>query len=62
MVVDATVATDSDDPVIGRRLDREEALAHPWLGAFWNVVDFLAAREPTITAHLMEAESQPRQH
>jgi hypothetical protein len=35
----------------GRRLDRDEALAHPWLERFWEVVDFLVLHEPTIHAH-----------
>jgi hypothetical protein len=60
MIVDATVATDSEDPVIGRKLSRDDALVHPWLARFWAAIDFPAAWEPTITAHLTEAVRQPR--
>ncbi|MGD8486420.1 MAG: hypothetical protein PVG27_07630 [Chloroflexota bacterium] len=56
MIVDATVAIDSDDPIIGRKLGRSAALAHPWLDHFWTVVDFLALEEPAITGHLSEAD------
>lgn len=59
MIVDATVATDSEDPIIGRKLSRDEALAHPWLARFWAAIDFLATEEPTIAAHLTDAVRQP---
>jgi hypothetical protein len=52
MIVDATVATDTDDPIIGHKLDRDEALAHPSLEAFWRVIDLLATGDPTIARHL----------
>jgi hypothetical protein len=48
MAVDATIAVDTDDPLLGKRLSRAEALAHPSIDAFWAVVDFLGASDPTI--------------
>ncbi len=48
MAADAALATTSDDPMLGERLSRAEALAHPRLPEFWAVVDFLAESDPTI--------------
>jgi hypothetical protein len=48
MASDATLATTSDDPMLGERLSRAEALAHPRIQEFWAVVDFLALSDPTI--------------
>jgi hypothetical protein len=42
----------SGGPVHGVRLSREEALAHPWLPDFWQVVDFVLAEDPLVHAHL----------
>jgi hypothetical protein len=50
VAVDATVATTSDDALLGIRLLRAEALAHPRVEDFWAVVDFLAQSDPTIHA------------
>jgi hypothetical protein len=55
MAVDATVATVSDDPILGARLTREAALSHPWIDRFWEAVDHLAAHDPTIEQHLGNA-------
>ena len=57
MAVDATLATLSDDPLLGRRLSREQALAHPKVSDFWMVVDFLAASDPTIHNAVYEGPS-----
>lgn len=48
MAADAALATTSDDPMLGERLSRAEALAHPRLPEFWAVVDFLAEFDSTI--------------
>jgi hypothetical protein len=48
MAVDATIAVDTDDPLLGKRLTRPEALRHANVEAFWAVVDFLGAADPTI--------------
>jgi hypothetical protein len=41
-----------DTPTFGHKLSRDEALAHPRLPDFWQVVDFLLEREPAINHHL----------
>jgi hypothetical protein len=35
-------------PVFGRKLDRDEALEHPWLADFWSVVDFLLIEDTEV--------------
>lgn len=52
MAVSATVAIDGNLEFLGRRLSRDEALAHPWVAAFWQVVDLLATEDPTIKEHV----------
>ena len=52
MAVSATVAIDSDVGILGRKLSRDEALAHPWVATFWQVVDLLATEDPTINGHV----------
>ena len=51
-----------DGPSFGRKLSRDEALAHPRLPDFWRVVDFLLENEPAIShhvyAHLRPPESK----
>jgi hypothetical protein len=44
-------------PVLGRKLTREEALAHPWLGHFWEVVDFLLTADRTLHQHVYGGET-----
>lgn len=41
-----------DRPIWGRKLTREEALAHPWAAAFWEVVDFVLLNDSTVEHHL----------
>ena len=41
-----------DAPLWGRKLSREEALAHPRIGDFWRVVDFVLERQPVVKAHV----------
>lgn len=52
MAVDAprTLCLDDAEPVLGRLLTRDEALAHPWLPVFWEVVDAIAVQDPVISA------------
>ncbi len=38
--------------LFGRKLSREEALQHPWLREYWQIVDFLLLNDPTIRTHL----------
>lgn len=51
MAVDATVAVAASrrDPLIGRRLTRAEALSHPWVTTFWQVVDVIATEDASVT-------------
>jgi hypothetical protein len=42
----------SDAPIFGRKLDRDEALAHPWLHEFWHVVDFVLVGDPEVEEHV----------
>ena len=44
--------TYGDSPTFGRKLSREEALAHPRIDDFWSVVDFLLESEPAINDHM----------
>jgi hypothetical protein len=41
-----------DSPTFGHKLSRDEALNHPRLPEFWQVVDFLLVDEPTINHHV----------
>ncbi len=41
-----------DTPLWGRKLTRDEALAHPRLPEFWEVVDFLLVHEPAVHQHV----------
>ena len=40
------------DPIFGRKLTREEALAHPWLDNYWSVVDFILTEDPIVHDHV----------
>lgn len=42
----------SVSPIHGVVLSREDALVHPRLAEFWEVVDFILANDPTVNAHL----------
>ncbi len=45
----------TDDPIFGHKLDRDEALAHPWLPAFWEIVDWLIVNDPPLHEHVFSA-------
>lgn len=49
--VDAAQPYD-DSPFWGRKLTREEALDHPGVGEFWDVVDFILVSEPLVEHHV----------
>jgi hypothetical protein len=36
------------ESIYGRRLSREEGLAHPWIGAFWDVIDAVLIDDPVV--------------
>jgi hypothetical protein len=36
----------------GAILTREDALKHPWLPRFWEIVDFILEKDPTVHRHL----------
>ncbi len=42
----------SGERIHGTVLSCEQALSHPWLPAFWEIVDFVLANDPTVSAHL----------
>lgn len=50
----------SDSTLFGRKLSREEGLAHPQVAEFWNLVDFLLANDPDIAVHLGYAQPPRR--
>ena len=39
-------------PIFGRKLSRDEALAHPSLPTFWTVVDFVLVKDPDVRRHV----------
>lgn len=41
-----------DSSLFGRKLTRDEALAHPLLSEFWRVVDFALVEDPDIHFHV----------
>lgn len=50
-LVDAAQFTDERNPILGRRLSREEALVHTSLPDFWRVVDLVLTQVPAIGEH-----------
>ena len=45
----------SDRPLWGKKLSRDEALAHPWLPDFWEVVDFVLLTDPDVRRHIYDS-------
>lgn len=43
-------------PVFGTKLTREAALAHPWLGEFWDCIDWLTLNDPVLHEHVYHME------
>jgi hypothetical protein len=41
-----------DKPLFGRKLSREEGLAHPGLAEFWALVDHVLVHDPVVRTHL----------
>lgn len=41
-----------DNPIWGRKLGRQDALAHPRLAEFWQVVDFILVADPVVHHHV----------
>jgi hypothetical protein len=50
-MVEAAAAWD-DAAMFGRRLNREEGLAHPLRDEFWAVVDHVLVNDPTVAVHM----------
>lgn len=42
----------ADKPLFGRKLSREDALSHPFLGDFWAVVDHILVNDPLVRDHV----------
>lgn len=56
MLVDATIVTTSHKPILGAQLTRDEALAHPRIDDFWDVVDHVSTADPTVGQHLGQTD------
>ncbi|KAB8190238.1 hypothetical protein FH608_035255 [Nonomuraea phyllanthi] len=50
LVTGAAVAP--DEPFYGRKLTRDEALAHPWLSDYWETIDHILENDLTVRQHL----------
>lgn len=48
----AAAAAWPDSEMFGTRLSRDDALAHPLLRGFWQVVDHVLVHEPVVRDHL----------
>jgi hypothetical protein len=44
-------------PLWGQMLDRDQALAHPWVNAFWTVIDYILPSEKTVRRHVSHQAS-----
>jgi len=44
-------------PLWGQMLDRDQALAHPWVNAFWAVIDYILPNEKTVRRHVSHQAS-----
>lgn len=47
LVTGAAMAPETST-IYGQRLDRDQALAHPWLTSFWEIVDVVLVQDPTV--------------
>jgi hypothetical protein len=47
-----------DSPILGRKLTRDEALEHPWLSSFWEVLDWLILNDSTLHEHVFHMPPQ----
>jgi hypothetical protein len=50
-MVDAAAAW-GDEPYFGRKLSREEAMAHPWRDEYWSHVDHILVNDPDVALHM----------
>ncbi len=50
-MVDAAAAW-GDVPFFGRKLSRDQAMAHPWREEFWSHSDFILVNDPDVAAHM----------
>jgi hypothetical protein len=51
-LIDSDQSPWRDSRVIGRTLDREEALTHPWVKDAFHVAEHMAAEDGSIRSHL----------
>lgn len=58
LVVGAAMAP--DDPSFGTKLDREQALAHPWIKEFWEVNDMILTGIPEVEQHMQSMQPRRR--
>ena len=52
LIAAPATASGRNQALFGRRLTRDEALAHPWLDEFWRVVDFVVLESQPVREHL----------
>ncbi|MGE3910649.1 MAG: hypothetical protein AB7K36_14905 [Chloroflexota bacterium] len=48
----AAQALEEPADILGECLNREGALAHPWLDDFWAVVDLVLTKDPTVRSQM----------
>jgi hypothetical protein len=58
-VVDAEESPWQDVAYLGRMLDREEALGHPWLKEVFHITDHIVEEDRDIRQYLSEGTSKP---
>jgi hypothetical protein len=52
MVTNASESLWADARLLGRKLEREEALAHPWISEAFHVTDHMVTEDPPLRAFL----------
>lgn len=51
-IVNAPVVVEGSAVHYGHKLQRDEALVHPWIGELWELVDFLVIEDPTVHSYV----------
>ncbi|MCA1621580.1 MAG: hypothetical protein LC795_20370 [Acidobacteria bacterium] len=54
-VVDAAESPWRDSAILGRMLDRDEALAHPWIEDVFHITDHMVKDDPAIKSYFEDA-------
>ena len=53
------IQNESDETVLGRRLTREEALQHPLINTFWEVIDFILTTNKPMLDFIRDSSLSP---